>query len=328
MTTLSLPVRRWLFVCAAAIFIMIVIGGITRLTGSGLSMTDWHPIHGVVPPLNEMQWQEEFGNYKLSPEYQKINKGMSLAAFKQIFFWEYIHRLWGRFIGIIFIVPLLWFVAKKQIPRKYTLPLFGLFVLGGLQGVIGWWMVYSGLIDRPEVSHYRLATHLSMAFLLYACCLWLAIKPRHSAPRKQRNQLFVILFLYIITAFIGAFVAGLKAGLIYNEFPFMGEGLVPSEMWFYQPWWQNFLVNEATIQFTHRWLAVITWLAVAYLVWKHRSKSALVLLGFVTLQVILGIATLLYNVPVSLGVLHQANAAIVLGCIVWNLRIGYSKLPA
>lgn len=310
------PLYIWLFTMAILVALMVVIGGVTRLTGSGLSMVEWRPLMGTLPPLSEAEWQRVFLLYQQSPEYQEVNWGMSLAAFKQIFFWEYVHRLWGRLLGLAFGLPLIWFWLRKQIPAGYGAPLFGLLILGGLQGVIGWWMVVSGLVHEPAVSQYRLATHLSMALLIFALLIWTGLNLRDGQAGLPRGHNAGTIFLVAITIIAGAFVAGMDAGLLYNEYPLMGEGLVPieyGEMGLSDP-----LENPASAQFHHRWVALLTVLAVIGLWVKTRKNAHLamrahLMLGMVGVQFALGIFTLLNGVPVWLGAAHQTGAVLLLG---------------
>ncbi len=324
------PIGRWLFVCATMILIMAVIGAVTRLTESGLSIVEWKPIHGVIPPLSQAEWQEEFDRYRQYPEYQKINRGMSLAEFKQIFWWEYIHRIWGRLIGVVFAVPFLWFLVRGQVRGGLAWRLSGLFLLGGLQGAIGWWMVKSGLVDRPDVSHYRLAVHLMMAALLFSLCLWQGLTLYAPAvPQGTRTTQRLALALLVaaaVTMTWGAFVAGLNAGMVYNTFPLMGGGIVPPDLLHLTPWWQNFLEHHGSVQWLHRVLALLTcMITVAYWLYARRITAlrtcAALLLWVMLAQIGLGIATLLLMVPISLAALHQANGFIMLGLAGANLRL-------
>lgn len=328
-------VANWLLLCAGMVFVMAIIGAITRLTESGLSITEWKPITGALPPLNEAQWMAEFEKYKQIPEYQVLNRGMSLEEFKHIFFWEWFHRLWGRLIGLVFALPLIWFVVKGQVSRSMLPKLVGLFLLGGLQGFIGWFMVQSGLSVRTDVSHYRLALHLAMALILYALLIQVALGLRHpeAASRPERAGLrrhgLAALALVAITIIWGAFVAGLDAGFAYNTWPLMGDEFAPSEMWNLSPAWLNFLENTAAVQFTHRWLAILTaGVGIAY-AWRIgqrtdlpdvAKRAALYLsLGFAG-QVVLGITTLLHAVPVALGAAHQGGALVVLALLIRSLH--------
>ncbi len=317
----------WLLGCCAAIFAMVVIGGITRLTGSGLSITEWNPVMGVLPPLSDAEWQRLFDQYRQIPEYVHVNAGMTLAEFRTIFWWEYIHRLWGRAIGLVFLIPLLWFWWRGRIDRPLGLKLFGIFLLGGLQGVVGWWMVKSGLADRLDVSQYRLAIHLGLALLLYALVFWIALdllvkKPtgRHTAGLVP--MAWVVVGAVSLTIVAGAFVAGTNAGLVYNTFPEMGGGLIPPDYVAVEPAWLNAFENPSAIQFNHRLLAIAT-LALIIVFWARSFRvpelgvrSGLLLL-VAAAQVGIGIATLLLVVPISLGALHQAGAVVVLTAALW-----------
>lgn len=319
------PARRavalWLLTGAALIFAMVVIGGITRLTESGLSIVEWRPVSGTLPPLSEAAWQAEFEKYRQSPQYQQVNRGMSLSDFKTIFWWEYIHRLWGRLIGLAFALPMVIFWARGAFDAALKRRVLLLLALGGLQGAIGWWMVASGLRDVPAVSPYRLATHLGMALVIYGITLWTALgllQPRAAGPLTgaQRGTLG-LLGLLSVTILAGAFVAGLDAGKIYNEFPWMGAGLVPPDYWHPSlTGLRNFFENHAAVQFHHRLLAVGTAaVALAFAVWLARigwRAWAIALAGSISLQIALGILTLLYQVPVDLGAAHQAGAVLVL----------------
>lgn len=327
-------VAGWLLVCCAMIFAMVVIGGITRLTESGLSIVRWEPIGGALPPWSAEDWEVLFAQYRASPQYQLINKGMDLAAFKGIFWWEYIHRLWGRLIGVVFALPLLLLWLRGAIRVDLRLPLLGLLCLGGLQGAIGWWMVASGLDAVPWVSPYRLAVHLGLALIIYACCLWLALGLLQHRRQSARDHNLgfpaaLVTLLIFVTILAGAFVAGLDAGLIYNEFPLMGDGLWPPDYHAPNlPWYLNPFENPAAAQFHHRVLAVLTLFA-CLLFWAashdrpldHGTRNVVALLPWVVGgQILLGILTLLNQVPVTLGVLHQAGAVIVLTVMVWLLR--------
>jgi cytochrome c oxidase assembly protein subunit 15 len=321
----------WLLICCAAIAAMVVIGGITRLTESGLSIVRWEPVAGVLPPLSQADWLHLFDLYKASPQYKTVNFGMSLEEFKGIFWWEYIHRVWGRLIGVIFAVPLAWFLMTGRIAPRLRLPLLGLLCLGGLQGFIGWWMVKSGLRDEPSVSPYRLATHLSLALIIYSLTLWLALGlmgvKRHAAAIGRRHAK-VALGLIALTIIAGAFVAGNDAGLIYNEFPLMGDGLIPDDYRVvHLSWLANTFESLAAVQFHHRVLAMLT-IAVV-LVWRWRllragwrDLTADGMTAAAILQVGLGIWVLLAGVPVWLGAAHQGGAVILLTfaiCAVWRI---------
>lgn len=323
-------VAGWLWIGAILVFLMIIIGGITRLTGSGLSMSDWNLIMGTIPPLNAEQWQEAFKQYQQFPEYQQLNHGMSLFDFKQIFFWEYLHRLLGRVIGLVFLIPFLYFWIRGYVNSKQLKRMFILFGLGALQGAMGWFMVKSGLVDMPYVSHYRLAAHFLLAVILIGCCVWFAIdiKPKQrkdseiKRPGLQRIALLAVVLFFIQITW-GAFTAGLDAGLMYNTFPLMNGSWVPQHAWSLQPLILNLLENRATVQWIHRIMGTLLTLQVIYLWWRTRTLNdqsvlqtkAHILLGLIFSQYVLGILTLLFHVPVALGVAHQAVA--ILFWVAW-----------
>ncbi len=315
----------WLLACCALVFAMVVVGGVTRLTHSGLSIVEWQPIVGTLPPLNQEQWQETFLKYQQTPEYQRVNQGMSLEAFKGIFWWEYFHRLLGRLIGAVFFMPLAWFALRRRIGRALVPKLLGIFVLGGLQGAMGWYMVASGLVDDPRVSQYRLTAHLGFALVIYAAMLWIALDllfPRarcEDSPRALRRFALALAALIFVMALSGGFVAGIRAGLAYNTFPLMNGHVVPPGMFVIEPWYLNFFNNMTTVQFDHR---LIAW-ALAFLVpwfWLRARREAIpqrarlgtnLLVAALALQIALGIATLLLVVPVALAAAHQAGALLV-----------------
>ena len=318
------PVAIWLCVCCAMIFAMVVIGGITRLTWSGLSITEWQPVTGIVPPLSNANWQAEFAKYRQIPQYKLLNAGMSLADFKAIYLWEYVHRLWGRLIGLVYLLPFLYFLVRRQIPRRLVWPLAGIFALGAAQGALGWWMVESGLANRIEVSQYRLTAHLALALVLYAATLWTALGllggPRGGAPPHLRRGAEVVLGLVSLTIVAGGFVAGLNAGLVYNTFPLMDGGVVPAGYAQLSPFIRNWFENVAAVQFDHRVLAMTTVVSVIVL-WLAGWRAALpaparrtlhALLAIALLQVSLGISTLLLVVPIPLAAAHQAGAVLLL----------------
>ena len=319
-------ISQWLFAVAALVFAMVVVGGITRLTESGLSMVRWEPISGAIPPTSPEAWEAEFEAYKATPEYQKINRGMSLREFKNIYFWEYVHRLLGRFIGLAFAIPLLWFAARRAIPSGYGWRLVGLFALGGLQGVIGWWMVASGLVDRPEVSHIRLALHLLLALFIFGALIWTALdlarlpKDPSSRPARLTITSAWALSLLALQLLFGAYVAGLDAGYAYNSWPKMGEEWFPSGTPMLEPMIVNFVDNPIVVQFVHRWLA---WLVAAGAVllavraWSggFEVRSA-ALIAAVAVQIGLGIATLVSGVELWIAVAHQGMAALLLAAMV------------
>jgi cytochrome c oxidase assembly protein subunit 15 len=324
-------IALWLFGCAAMIFLMVVIGGVTRLTESGLSITEWQPIAGVIPPLSDADWTRELERYKAIPQYQAIHAGMTLAEFKTIFFWEYLHRLWGRLIGVAFAAPFLWFLWTRRLSWALVPKLAVLLVLGGLQGALGWYMVESGLADRIEVSQYRLVAHLAAAVALYLAILWVALDLWPSAAREiaaapcssLRRALTALLGLALLTLAAGGFVAGLRAGYIYNTFPLMNGALVPSDYATVSPWYLNPFESLTAAQFDHRLLAELTWLsAIGLWLWSLRLDLARplrvamhALAAVATLQLGLGIGTLLLVVPLPLAVAHQAGALLLVTAI-------------
>ena len=332
------PIAWWLLVCCALVFAMVVLGGVTRLTGSGLSMVNWKPVSGVLPPFSQAAWGREFEHYRDSPEYAYVNRGMSLDEFKGIFWFEYAHRLLGRLIGVVFLIPFLYFLLRRRIKPSLAPQLVTMFVLGGLQGLLGWYMVKSGLVDDPHVSQYRLAAHLGLAMLIYAFMLWTALgilRRGDSAEPRGRSRLARFTMILAVAVFItmmsGAFVAGLKAGFSYNTFPLMAGKLVPDGMWSVAPAFLNLFENVTTVQFNHRVLAIATFSAIIVLwlvarrmslprrqrLWLHATALAAVV------QVALGISTLVMHVPVPLAALHQAGAMVlltVLLCLAYETR--------
>ncbi|MCB9983590.1 MAG: COX15/CtaA family protein [Rhodospirillales bacterium] len=320
------PIVLWLFTCAFTVFAMMIIGAITRLSEAGLSMVEWRPLIGALPPLNEEEWQRVFDLYQQSPEYLKKNSWMNLDDFKSIFFWEWFHRLWGRLIGIVFALPLIFFWVRKIIPPGYHLKFLGLLALGGAQGFMGWYMVKSGLVDVPAVSHYRLAAHLGLAFIIITALLWsglsLTLKTRRVASAALHVHGWITLAFIAITICWGAFTAGLDAGLVYNEtFPKMGGAWVPPDFWQHETLWANIVENHSVIQFTHRWLAIGTLIMVSGF-WLHgmmrglrfRALHAAMLVALI--QLALGIATLLSGVHLHIAVAHQAGAIILWGLMI------------
>lgn len=323
----SVSLRRWLLLCCAMIFIMAIIGAITRLTESGLSITEWAPVTGALPPLNEAGWQDAFAAYQRIPQYQTLNQGMNLEEFKQIYFWEWLHRLWGRLIGLVYALPFFWFLWHRQVPRDLRSKLWLGLALGFAQGALGWYMVQSGLSKLVYVSPYRLAAHLALALIIYSYLLWLALdlSDKKYGTNKTYRHGYVVLACVTATIVWGAFVAGHKAGWAYNTFPLMNGALLPPEAWNLQPLWHNFFANTAMVQFCHRWLAIGT--AALILAWAWRLMRAwqprhlVWLLGcMVVLQVTLGVSTLLLGVPVWLGALHQAGAILLLTSVILNLH--------
>jgi cytochrome c oxidase assembly protein subunit 15 len=319
-------VAAWLFVCCALVAAMIVVGGITRLTHSGLSIVEWQPVAGTLPPMDEADWQAQFDKYKQSPEFRQRNFDMSLADFKGIFWWEFGHRLLGRAVGAVFLVPFLWFLWRGALRGALAWRLVAIFALGGLQGLVGWLMVKSGLEDDPRVSSLRLATHLGMAFVIYAAILWTALGlSSAAAPRAPPGMLGaarILVALVLAMAMTGALVAGIHAGYAYNTFPTMNGYWIPPEVLMIDPWWRNFVYNMATVQLDHRLLAYMIF-AFAWILWWRVTRQgpagpgrhwAHLLVAAVTLQVCAGIATLLARVPIPLAALHQAGALAVFTC--------------
>jgi heme a synthase len=318
----------WLLVCCATIFGMIILGGVTRLTGSGLSMVEWAPIMGILPPLNQTEWQETFLLYQQFPEYQLKNLHMSLDDFKSIFWFEYSHRLLGRSIGIIFLLPFLFFLFRGKIEKKLTPKLITMFVLGGLQGLMGWYMVKSGLVNDPRVSQYRLTAHLGLAVFIYAYIFWVALNllyPKiNDATRNTTHKLgrlsLIITAVIIITILSGGFVAGTHAGFAFNTFPLMNGQLIPDGLFTLSPLWRNFFENIITVQFDHRVLATLLFIIIPVFWFKAGSfelsplarTGRHLLLAALLLQVTLGISTLLLVVPVTLAAAHQAGAIVLL----------------
>jgi cytochrome c oxidase assembly protein subunit 15 len=326
------PVTRrqmaaWLLVCCALLFAMVVVGGVTRLTHSGLSIVEWQPIVGTIPPLSQAQWEDTFAKYQQTPEYQQVNRGMSLSEFKGIFWWEYAHRLLGRGIGLVFFLPFLYFLIRRKIDRQLAWKLGGIFLLGGLQGAMGWYMVKSGLVDDPRVSQYRLTAHLGIAFLIYAAMFWVALdllspatgSSRDGALRGLRRFSLGLTGLIFLMVLSGGLVAGIHAGLAYNTFPLMNGHVVPPEILTLDPWYANFFSNMATVQFDHRliaWLLAVLvpafWLRARRLPLPRSARRAThLLLGMLGVQITLGICTLLLVVPVALAAAHQAGALLL-----------------
>jgi len=319
-------VARWLLLIAALVWIMVAIGGATRLTGSGLSIMEWAPIAGFLPPLSEAEWQRLYDLYRTIPQYQLVNQGFGMEGFKQIFWLEWLHRFWGRLIGLAYVAGLVWFWMRGDIPAGLKPRLLLLLALGGLQGAIGWFMVASGFeADRTAVSPYRLVLHLGMAFVLYAMLVWTALSllrpaPGEPSPPAIRRWTHAATGLAILAMIAGGFVAGIRAGFSYNTFPLMDGRLVPEGYWDFSPAWQNLTANIAAVQFNHRLLATLALLAAAWAAWlawralpRGRLRGAVIGLAIaVALQYALGVATLLAVVPVWLGTLHQAVAVLVL----------------
>ena len=315
-------VTVWLLFMACAVAAMVSIGGITRLTESGLSMVEWRPLIGWLPPLSEAEWQRVFALYRETPEFRQVNFSIDLEGFRQIFWWEYVHRLWGRLLGVFFAVPLAWFWLRGRIDRRLRLRLLLLLALGALQGLIGWWMVRSGLSDRPDVSAVRLAVHLGMALVIFALLVWTLLD--RIRPQEGRRSLSSWLLLGLIGVAIvsGALVAGNNGGLIYNSFPLMDGALLPADYRSGPSWAADALENPAAAQFHHRWLAVAALLAVVA-AWlraggPHAPVAEHLLLAAVSLQAGLGLATLLAVVPLSLAALHQLGAVLLLAAALFR----------
>jgi cytochrome c oxidase assembly protein subunit 15 len=317
-------IGRWLLLCCATLLALVMVGGATRLTGSGLSIVEWRPVTGVLPPFGEAAWEAELQKYRSSPEYQKVNRGMSIDEFKSIFWFEYWHRVLARLLGLLFALPLVWLWWRRRIPPRLRWPLLGILLLGAAQGYMGWFMVKSGLVDIPRVSPYRLAAHLSLALLIYAGMFWLALGALwpQAGPRARprwRSLLAWLAACLVGTIIMGAFVAGLRAGYLYNTFPLMDGQWIPDGLGWLQPWWLNPFENPLTAQFLHRLLAMSS-LALAALLWwigrndplRERRRALGLLFVLVLLQASLGILTLLQHLPVWLGTLHQGGAVIVL----------------
>lgn len=321
-------IAMWLFACCVLVFAIVVVGGVTRLTHSGLSIVEWQPIVGTLPPLTDVQWQEAFAKYQATPEFRQVNHAMDVEAFKGIFWWEYFHRLLGRAIGVVFLAPLAWFAVRRRIPPGLAGKLGAIFVLGGLQGAMGWYMVQSGLVDDPRVSPLRLTAHLGLALAIFAAMFWIGLSLIRPAGGRADRKLHAlrrasagIVALVFTMALTGGLVAGIRAGFAYNTFPSMNGHLVPPEILMLEPWYNNFLYNMATVQFDHRLIAWVLALIVPAFWWRVRRHEALsrsvrvgahLLLAMLVVQVALGIATLVLRVPVPLAAAHQAGAALLL----------------
>jgi len=318
----NLHISFWLNSCLILIFIMILIGGATRLTQSGLSMVDWKPVMGIIPPISETQWIESFEEYKKFPEYQKINKfrQMDLSGYKQIFFWEYLHRIFGRIIGLVFIIPFVLFLYRKKLPDRIIKPMLFAIFLVIFQGILGWFMVKSGLVNNPHVSHYRLSAHLISAFFLFGYTFWIKLTMTSENAQIIKNHFLsrhinLLFILYFVQVLFGAFIAGTKAGLLWNTFPLMEGKLIPDGLMAIQPFYMNFLENMKTFQFSHRFLAIIIMVYAGWYFIKTQEEfynkyTGMLFMAFI-IQFYLGIMTLLLKVPVILGVIHQGMAALI-----------------
>jgi cytochrome c oxidase assembly protein subunit 15 len=316
------PVRLWLLLSAAMILLTLIVGGATRLTESGLSIVEWKPVTGVLPPLSQAEWDAEFTKYRAIPQYRELNRGMSLGAFKTIYWWEWSHRLLARLTGAVFLLPLLFFLWRGAIPPGLRLRLWTIFGAGAALGAVGWWMVSSGLTQGVSVSQYRLAFHLTLATAIYAAILWtarqLADRPPSEAPARLRFGALALAALLLFQIYLGALVAGLDAGLVFNTWPLIDGAFVPSaeRLWFIQPAWRNLFENTLTVQFNHRIVAYAIWiLAILHACDARRTRvgqgGALTLAGAITLQAVLGIVTLLHQAPLPLALAHQVLAILV-----------------
>jgi len=325
-------VRLWLFVVAALMVLTLVVGGATRLTESGLSIVEWKPVTGALPPLSESHWQAEFAKYREIPQYRELNRGMSLEQFKTIYWWEWSHRLLARLVGAAFLLPFLFFLWRGWIGPGLRLRLWAIFGAGAGLGAVGWWMVSSGLAGRVSVSQYRLAFHLTLACAIYAAILWVALgigqRAHAPVPKRLRAGAGILLALVIVQIYLGALVAGLDAGLTYNTWPLIDGAFIPApeRLWFETPLWRNLFENALTVQFNHRMIAYLLWagsLLHAADAWRApdgERGGALVLAAAVTLQALVGIATLLHQTPISLALLHQFMAVVVLSVAVFHAR--------
>lgn len=334
-------VRIWLWIGLCMTLIQVLLGGITRLTGSGLSITEWDVILGSIPPMNETQWNEAFDKYKQFPQYHLINQDMTLEGFKKIFFWEYLHRNWARLIGFVFIIPFLWFLFRKKLNREWILKLLFLLFLGGLQGLMGWIMVASGLIDKPWVSPYNLTIHLLLALLVFVYILWLIFRLRDEQPQEEHptvsKHMKWILVLVILQIMFGGFMAGTKAGLTYTTYPLMDGRFFPENFFLFDSFLTNIFENQAAINFIHRTLAAIVVICILVFAFNNMNyvstkirKAILALLFLVFLQFSLGIYTLLSGrlgeISIPLGVLHQFTAFLVTGTCVYILYYAKNRI--
>jgi len=324
----------WLFTLAGFVVLMVLVGGLTRLTDSGLSITEWAPIRGAIPPLSQADWMSEFNKYRQIPEYLLVNAGMSLAEFKFIYWWEWGHRFLGRVVGLVFLLPFLVFLAQGKISRARLPALLGLFVLGGLQGFMGWYMVASGLTERVDVSQYRLAMHLGLALIIFCCSIWLALgywRGVKTANPRSSGMLVAgaIVGVVLVQSLLGALVAGLDAGTTYTDWPWMDGEFIPTGLLAQQPLWRNFFENILTVQFDHRMAAYAITGLVGWHIYKvfttqknpQVRATAMVLAATVSVQVVLGIVALVYAAPLGLAAAHQIGAVAVLGAAVTHLHL-------
>jgi cytochrome c oxidase assembly protein subunit 15 len=316
-------VAAWLFFCAALAFAVVLVGGVTRLTRSGLSIVEWQPLIGALPPLSQADWEALFAKYRETPEFRQVNFTMSLEGFKGIFWWEYVHRLLARVIGLVFLLPYLYFLLRKRLDAALAWKLGGIFVLGALQGAVGWYMVKSGLVDDPKVSPVRLSAHLGLALAIFAAELWLALQLVSRKDFPFDGLAISLPFVIFLMALSGGMVAGLRAGYAYNTFPLMNGELVPPDVLVLEPWWRNFVHNMATVQLVHRaffWLLLVL-VPLAWWRLRHTAAANALAIAFIA-QAALGISTLLLRVPVGLGSAHQAGAVVLLGAAVWYAHSG------
>ena len=312
-------VAAWLLACALLVAAMVVLGGVTRLTRSGLSIVEWQPLMGALPPLSEAQWQELFAKYRETPEFRLVNHAMDLDGFKGIFWLEYFHRLLGRVIGLVFLLPFLWFFLRKKLDSATARKLMAVFVLGAAQGALGWYMVKSGLVDDPRVSHFRLTAHLGLALAIFAAEVWIALGllfPGKISTGRFEKAIPILIFLMALS---GGMVAGLRAGYAYNTFPLMNGHVVPPETFLLEPWWMNFLYNMAGVQLVHRALFWTLAVLVPLAWWRSRhTLTGNALLAVFLLQAALGISTLLLGVPVALAAAHQGGAVLRFAAALWH----------
>lgn len=334
-------IRWWLYAVLAVLFALVLVGGATRMSGAGLSITEWKPIHGVIPPLNDAEWQEEFQKYQQIPQYAELNQNMTVGAFKTIFWWEWAHRLLARGVGFVFALPLVFFWATRRVERKLGPKLVGILALGGLQGAIGWWMVTSGLVDRVSVSQYRLATHLTIAAMIFAATMvvarGLAPYSQRPADRSAQRLAGILVLLVLIQLYLGGLVAGLHAGLTYNTWPLMDGKVIPGDLFIIEPAWRNLFENPKTVQFIHRIGAYVVFLvALWHMIATLRrepgsthARRASVLFVLVVIQAVIGIGTLVMHVPMDMALTHQAFALVLLGFAAahWRGTKGAYPLP-
>jgi heme a synthase len=317
-------IRIWLLLMAFLVFCMVLVGGAVRLTDSGLSITEWQPLLGAIPPLTDADWAAAFEKYRQIPEYTLVNKGMSLEEFKFIYWWEWSHRLLGRLIGVAFLLPFLFFWFKGYLTKPLIGRLAVIFILGGLQGALGWYMVASGLSERVDVSQYRLAAHLVLATVIFGAIIWVALglgsarRPNNTTPPWFAMTL---VGLIIVQVGMGGFVAGLDAGMGYNTWPLIDGRIIPSGLWVMNPAWRNLFENALTVQFLHRLIAYVIAICAVIYAWRHRNVLALALMAVVAAQIVFGVLTILHQVPLSLALIHQGGALILLATALWNVHV-------